>query len=96
MLPTTVAIPTANTPVQIDIDHFDGNQGVLINNLSITGTDAADFVITSSPSTPFLISTVSTQAIMVEYTGTATSASATLNVFYSGGQTDNIQLTFGQ
>ena len=60
---------TAKSPAQIRIEHVGGNQGVFVNEITISGDNAADFVITKSPDGPFLIPIGMNHDLMVNYMG---------------------------
>jgi hypothetical protein len=83
---------SAPMPETIQLSHVAGNEGLYITDVTLTGPDAADFLITTPVSDPFLIPTIGSRDLVVEYTGIAYGASASLDVTYSGGQAVNVTL----
>ena len=77
----------------IPFDHTSGNEGVYVTSIVLSGTDAAEFAITSAPATPGLFSIGAHGDVVVEYSGVIENASANLDVTHSGGQLITIGLT---
>jgi hypothetical protein len=68
--------------------------GAFITNVSLTGENAADFLVTTPGSgDPFLIPVGGARDILLEYIGTAPLSSAMLNVNYNGQQTASVEIT---
>jgi len=86
------ALVTSAESAPIDFDHIAGNEGVIVTDIALSGTDAADFTI-ASPATDFGLVTIGGQrTIMVDYLGSATDADAMLDVTHSGGVVTSVQL----
>lgn len=79
-------------PAAIPVEHVGGNVGLFVTDVSLSGPDAADFSVLSSVGDPFLIPTAGARDLVVAYTGTATDASASLDVTYSGGLVTSVAL----
>ncbi|MEJ1222370.1 PKD domain-containing protein [Sediminicola sp. 1XM1-17] len=71
----------------------DGNIGVFIRSMELSGPDAADFSIDAGNLTNFLIAAQGQHTITVGLTGTGTGRSATLTINYGTTSTLEIQLT---
>ncbi len=88
----TDALVVGGVPKTISLEHISGNQGVFVNEVKLGGVNADDFVLKSSVSDPFLILTGSDRELVVEYTGMADDAAATLEITYSGMQSISVEL----
>ncbi len=80
-------------PEAIRLEHVGGNVGVFVTEVSLSGSDAADFVISTDVSNPFLVPTAGHRDVAVEYLGAVAGATAQLDVVYSGGSTSSVALT---
>jgi|UPI0008355416 PKD repeat protein len=89
---TTVVINDEET-VDIDLDVIDGNVGIFVSSMEITGANAADFSIDSGELTNALINPNSTHTLSVSLTGTGADRTAILTVNYNDSSTYNIVLT---
>jgi hypothetical protein len=77
----------------IVLDHVGGNEGIYISAISLGGTDAADFLITTPVNDPFLLPGAGSKELELWYTGTVGGASASLDIAYSGGMVFSVDLT---
>jgi hypothetical protein len=88
------AVVFSGAPRAISLAHAVGNVGAFITDVSLTGENAADFlVITPGSGDPFLIPVGGARDILLEYIGTAPLSSAMLNVNYNGQQTAIVEIT---
>lgn len=90
--PTEVAVGIGGA-VDIPLSLTDGNVGIYVQSMTITGTDAADFTITNGALTNALLMPNSTHNITVTDSGATTSRTAVLTVNYANGQSVVINLT---
>ena len=81
---------TIGSPELIPIDHVGGNEGIVITSVVFSGVDAADFTLTDPVDAPILLAVGGTQVFSVEYLGAAQTASASMDITYSGGQSVSI------
>ena len=84
---------SATSPSTIVLTHDSGNEGVFVNDVTLTGVDAADFTIVSDVVDPFLIRTSGSRGIVVEYSGASEGASASLDVTYGNIDFLTVSLT---
>ena len=88
------AVVLSGAPRALSLVHVVGNVGAFITNVSLTGENAADFLVTTPGSgDPFLIPVGGARDILLEYIGTAPLSSAMLNVNYNGQQTASVEIT---
>jgi hypothetical protein len=90
--PPTATVASAN-PATIFLSHVAGNQGAFVNDVRLTGADAADFGLLTAVADPFLVKTSGARALVVEYTGTSEGAVASLEVTHGGGELLSVALT---
>ena len=76
-----------------DLDITDGNIGIFVTSMTLSGPNAGDFVITAGELTDQLLLPNSTHNISVQLTGTGAGRSATLTVNYGTSSTLDILLT---
>lgn len=76
----------------IRLRHLDGNQGIFVNDITFSGTDAQDFSLTDFASAPFLMLRDGEYDLLVEYDGDKTDALASLDITFSGSQVARIPL----
>ena len=81
------------SPEPIRMTHVGGNQGVFVEQISISGDNASDFSITRGDADLFLIPIDGQRDILVEYTGDIDNATASLDIAFAGSQTMTVQLT---
>jgi PKD repeat protein len=94
------ALSSANTVVigdgetqDIDLNVIDGNVGVFVTSMEITGANAADFAIESGELINALINPNSTHTLSVSLSGTGPDRIATLTINYDDSSTYSITLT---
>ena len=88
------AVVLSGAPRAISLEHVVGNVGAFITNVSLTGENAADFLVTTpGGGDPFLIPVGGARDILLEYIGTAPLSSAMLDVNYNGQQTASVEIT---
>lgn len=92
-LPTEATVQLDN-PEPVLLEHLSGNEGILVESVSLSGADAADFVLTAPVTNPFLLPTAGAKLLSVEYKGTESEAEAALDVVYSGGQTAGVVIGY--
>ncbi|SDX07785.1 Putative Ig domain-containing protein [Flagellimonas zhangzhouensis] len=90
--PTTVVFNDGET-LEIDLDVIDGNTGLFISSMEVTGADAADYSIVSGALTNILMDANSSHTLSVALSGTGADRTATLTINYGGSSTLNIALT---
>lgn len=83
----------AGTSEPILLSHVDGNEGIFITDLSLSGENSSEFVLDYLADAPFLLPIGSTHELFVEYTGMSNDVSARLDITYSGSQSATIALT---
>ncbi len=89
--PTNVTIAdgaSENIPLNVG----NGNVGVFVTSMEITGPNAADFNIISGELTNQLLSVNSSQPVTVGLSGAGANRSATLIINYGNGQTTSVNL----
>ena len=79
-------------PETISLTHVAGSEGIYVQSVVISGPDAADFAFTTPVAAPFLVPTAESRDLVIEYTGGSAGASASLDIRYSGGLTENVTL----
>ncbi|WP_313790931.1 PKD domain-containing protein [Allomuricauda sp. SCSIO 65647] len=89
--PSIVDIPDGGSR-DILISTEDGNVGIMVTSMEITGADAADFSITSGELSPGLIGTSETHTVTVALSGTGAGRNAVLAINY-GTSSTTIDLT---
>ncbi len=77
----------------IDLDIENGNVGVIITSMIISGTNASDFSIVSGELTNQLLNANSTHPIEISLSGTGDNRSALLTITYGNGTTKEITLS---
>lgn len=90
--PNTVVIGDGEV-VDIDLDTADGNVGVFIRSMQITGANGEDFSIISGELTNALLNPNTTNVISVALSGTGADRTATLTITYDDSSTLAINLT---
>lgn len=88
-----IAIIQDGQTVDIDLQVIDGNVGVFIQSMEITGADAADFNIETGELTNVLLNPNSTHTLSVSLSGTGADRTAVLTINYDDTSTLNIVLT---
>lgn len=73
----------------------DGNVAIFVNSMIISGTNAADFAVTSGLLDKAIINANSTHNVEVSYTGATVGATAVLTITYNNTQTKTINLVSG-
>jgi hypothetical protein len=89
--PSSIEIPVGSTR-SVSIKHVAGNQGVLINSVTLAGARKADFNITGGFNGPLLIPIGAKLDISIQYTDTLNNATVQLGVTFSSNQFLSIQL----
>ena len=92
VLSVPVNVPFSGSPEAIPLAHVGGNEGLYVESVLLSGADAADFSITTPVVDPFLIAAAGNRDVVVEYTGAGSGAMASLDVTYSGGQSQSVML----
>jgi len=77
----------------IDLDIENGNVGVIITSMVISGTNASDFSIESGELTNQLLNPNTTHPIEISLSGTGDNRSAVLTITYGNGTTKEITLS---
>ena len=77
----------------IDLDIENGNVGVIITSMVISGTNASDFSIVSGELTNQLLNPNTTHPIEISLFGTGDNRSAVLTITYGNGTTKEITLS---
>jgi len=90
--PNTAIVADGET-VDIDLTTIDGNVGVYVTSMEITGADAADFNIVSGELSNALIGANDTQALSVGLSGSGADRTAVLTIYYGNSETLSIALT---
>ncbi|WP_375324240.1 PKD domain-containing protein [Flagellimonas sp. GZD32] len=90
--PTTIAVAEGEI-VDVDLSAIDGNVGIFVTSMEISGTDAADFNLVSGELTNGLIKFNGTHTLSVSLSGTGSDRTAILTVNYGNSQTLDIVLT---
>ncbi|WP_224484392.1 PKD domain-containing protein [Robertkochia aurantiaca] len=93
--PETVSFNGAVT-VNVPLEVTGGNTAVFVNNVSISGSDAEFFNVTSGNLSANILNPDSSHNITVEYSGTASNALAFLTITYNNDQDAIIQLEVGE
>ncbi|WP_242528046.1 PKD domain-containing protein [Allomuricauda sp. CAU 1633] len=88
----TVVINDGET-VDVDLNVIDGNIGIFVTSMEITGANAADFAIESGELTNALINPNSTHSLSVSLSGTGPDRIAILTINYDDSSTYSITLT---
>ncbi|MDF0717410.1 PKD domain-containing protein [Muricauda sp. 334s03] len=91
-VPSTVVINDGET-VDIDLSLIDGNVGVFVKSMEITGADAADFSITSGELENAILHPNDTRTVSVALSGTGPDRTAILTINYGNSGTASIALT---
>ncbi len=81
------------TTEDIAVEIKDGNVGVYVTSMEITGADAADFNIVAGELTNQLLNANSTHTISVELTGTGANRNAVLTINYGNSSSVDIILS---
>jgi hypothetical protein len=89
--PSSIDIPVGSTQ-SVSVRHILGNQGVLVNSATLTGTGKADFNIIGSFNDPLLIPIGASLDISVLYTGTLNGTTAQLGITFGSNQFLSVQL----
>jgi hypothetical protein len=92
VLSVPLNVPFSGAPELIPLAHVGGNEGIYVESVVLSGVDAADFSITSPVADPFLIPVAGSRDVVVAYTGGGFGAMASLDVTYSGGQSQGVML----
>ena len=88
------AISADGEPTLVTIQHVSGNQGVIVQSISLLGESAGDFALPGNVTAPLLIEQGSSLDLFIEYTGIEDSnSSAQLVLTYSSNQTISIDLS---
>ncbi len=82
----------ANDSEVITLENIDGNQGIVISSLSITGADAADFSIVAGDQSNFLVKAGGAYEITVANSALEAGNTADLVIDYYGGSPLSITL----
>ncbi|GLU44904.1 PKD domain-containing protein [Allomuricauda sp. NBRC 101325] len=90
--PSPVVIADGET-VNFDLSAIDGNVGIFIKSMEISGADAADFTIASGEMNNELLYPNSAHSIGVSLAGTGADRTAILTIYYNNDQTLSIALT---
>ncbi|AKA36092.1 PKD domain-containing protein [Flagellimonas lutaonensis] len=90
--PSIVDVPDGGSR-DILITAEDGNVGIMVTSMEITGPDAADFSITSGELNPGLIGTSETHTVTVALSGTGADRNAVLTINYGPSSSITIDLT---
>ena len=90
--PAAVQIADGNTE-DIDLDISNGNVGVMVTSMVLSGPNAADFDIVAGELTNQLLDPNTTHVISVELTGTGANRSATLTINYGESSSLDILLS---
>lgn len=77
-------------PTSIALHHTDGNQGVFVSDVVVSGPDAAEFAI--APTRPFLLPVGGTVEIAVQHVGTSSTAVASIDFVTAGGHVSSIEV----
>ncbi len=91
-VPNTVVIDN-NTAVDVDINVTDGNTGIFIRSMELTGADADDFSIESGELTNSLLNAGSTHTLNVSLTGNEADKTAILTINFNNSSSVSIALT---
>jgi len=92
LLSTPVSVNVeAGSPATVGLDHVDGNEGIFVQSITLAGPDAADFAL-ASPVDAFLLPVAGSRPIGIEYLGSAETASASLEIAYSGSELATVEL----
>ncbi|WP_375324239.1 PKD domain-containing protein [Flagellimonas sp. GZD32] len=90
--PNTVVVGDQET-VDIDLSVIDGNVGIFVKSMEITGADAADFSIVTGELSNGLIGVNGSHTLSVTLSGTGADRTAILTVHYGNSETLSIALT---
>ena len=90
--PSTVVIADGGSE-DIDLDVMDGNLGIIVRSMEITGPNAADFSIDAGELQNALLNANSTSTVTVSLSGTGENRSATLTINYGSDESLSIILT---
>ncbi|MCL6275559.1 PKD domain-containing protein [Muricauda sp. 2012CJ35-5] len=90
--PNTLVVNDGET-VNLDLDIIDGNVGIFIRSMEISGPNAADFTIDSGDLTNALLNAGGSHSVGITLAGTGTDRSAVLTINYGAASTMNIALT---
>ncbi|MEN8788311.1 MAG: malectin domain-containing carbohydrate-binding protein, partial [Flavobacteriaceae bacterium] len=95
---STLSVPASvliadGTSEDIDLDVINGNVGLIISSMEITGANAADFAIDTGALTNGLLNPGATQTVTVSLSGTGTNRSATLTINYGATASVDIPLS---
>ena len=90
--PAGIQILDGNTE-DIDISVVDGNQGIFVTSMVLSGPNAADFVIQAGELTNQLLSVNDTHTISVQLTGTGADRNAVLTINYGNNSSVDIILS---
>jgi len=76
----------------LTLGNDNGNQGVFVTSMTITGTDASDFEFLNGAIEKFLIPKSNTHDIELKYNATEPGKSASLDITYANGKTKSVEL----
>ncbi|NDV17300.1 PKD domain-containing protein, partial [Muricauda sp. TY007] len=91
-VPNTVVIADGET-VDVDLSLIDGNVGIFVKSMEITGADATDFSIDSGELENMLLNPNETRTLSVTLSGTGPDRTAILTINYGNSNTASIALT---
>ncbi len=91
-VPTTVVVNDGET-VNVDIAAIDGNVGLFVKSMAISGANAADFSIASGELTNALLGVNDTHTLSISLAGTGADRTAILTIDYGNSNTASIALT---
>ena len=90
--PVSLTVPATDTEIFV-LTNTNGNQGIYIDNIGFSGTNASNFSVVGS--TSFLIPAGGSSSVVVAHSGSNEGEVAFLDISYGGSLSSSIGLTSG-